>query len=135
MVLSDVDDRETVLACLSAGAQGYILKTATCAQILRAIDTVLEGGIHAPASLRVAPVPARRLHTGIGVAIKQLTDRQRDVFRLLQEGCNTKTIARRLDLAIGTVKVHLAAIYRVLGASGRLEALAIVHRATIQAIA
>jgi DNA-binding NarL/FixJ family response regulator len=53
-----------------------------------------------------------------------LTDRQRDVFRLLAEGCATKTIARRLDLAVGTVKVHLAAIYRVLGAHSRMEAMA-----------
>jgi DNA-binding NarL/FixJ family response regulator len=42
----------------------------------------------------------------------------------LAEGCSTKTIARRMGLAIGTVKVHLAAIYRVLGAHSRVEALA-----------
>jgi DNA-binding NarL/FixJ family response regulator len=57
-----------------------------------------------------------------------LTDRQRDVFNLLAEGCATKTIARRLDLAVGTVKVHLAAIYRALGANSRLEAVAKAHR-------
>ena len=57
-----------------------------------------------------------------------LTDRQRDVFNLLAEGCATKTIARRLDLAVGTVKVHLAAIYRALGANTRLEAVAKAHR-------
>jgi DNA-binding NarL/FixJ family response regulator len=46
------------------------------------------------------------------------------VFQLLAEGCATKTIARRLGLAIGTVKVHLAAIYRALDAHNRIEALA-----------
>ena len=63
-------------------------------------------------------------------AIANLTGRQHDVFRLLAEGCATKTIARRLDLAVGTVKVHLAAIYRQLGVRGRLEALARVHACT-----
>ena len=58
-----------------------------------------------------------------------MTDRQRDVFILLAEGCPTKTIARRLNLAVGTVKVHLAAIYRQLDASGRMEAVAKAHRA------
>jgi DNA-binding NarL/FixJ family response regulator len=61
--------------------------------------------------------------------LSHLTERQRNVFELLAEGCATKTIARRLDLAVGTVKVHLAAIYRTLGASSRLEALAKAHRA------
>ena len=56
--------------------------------------------------------------------LAHLTDRQIEVFRLLSEGCATKTIARRLGLAVGTVKVHLAAIYRVLGAHNRVEALA-----------
>jgi DNA-binding NarL/FixJ family response regulator len=57
----------------------------------------------------------------------QLTGRQIEVFSLLSEGCATKTIARRLNLAVGTVKVHLAAIYRVLGAHNRVEAIAKVR--------
>ena len=56
--------------------------------------------------------------------LAHLTERQVEVFQLLSEGCSTKTIARRMGLAIGTVKVHLAAIYRVLGAHSRIEALA-----------
>jgi DNA-binding NarL/FixJ family response regulator len=56
--------------------------------------------------------------------LAHLTERQIEVFQLLSEGCATKTIARRLGLAVGTVKVHLAAIYRVLGAHSRIEALA-----------
>jgi len=56
--------------------------------------------------------------------LAHLTERQVEVFQLLSEGCATKTIARRLGLAVGTVKVHLAAIYRVLGAHSRIEALA-----------
>jgi DNA-binding NarL/FixJ family response regulator len=59
--------------------------------------------------------------------LSHLTDRQAEVFRLLSEGCATKTIARRMGLAVGTVKVHLAAIYRVLGAHNRVEALAKVR--------
>ena len=46
------------------------------------------------------------------------------MFHLLSQGCATKTIARRLGLAVGTVKVHLAGIHRVLGAHNRVEAIA-----------
>lgn len=128
VVLADNDDRETILACLAAGAHGYVLKSASPSQFLRALETVLSGGVFAPASLTGlplrAPAVAPRVEPGIEPLLATLTDRQRDVFRLLAEGCATKTIARRLDLAVGTVKVHLAAIYRLLGAHSRMEAMA-----------
>lgn len=129
IVMADTDDRATILQCLGAGAQGYVVKSASPKQFLRAMDTVLAGGVFAPASLSGKPVaaPARPMShpvQDLDPILAQLTDRQRDVFRLLAEGCATKTIARRLDLAVGTVKVHLAAIYRALGAHSRLEALA-----------
>ncbi|HTW69635.1 MAG TPA: response regulator transcription factor [Acetobacteraceae bacterium] len=135
VVMADSDTRETILECLAAGAQGYVLKSSNPAQFLRALETVLSGGVFAPASLTGAParapvaverVPAvaPRAVENIEPLLATLTDRQRDVFRLLAEGCATKTIARRLNLAVGTVKVHLAAIYRLLGAHSRMEAMA-----------
>jgi DNA-binding NarL/FixJ family response regulator len=128
VVLADSDERETILDCLAAGAQGYVLKSASPSQFLRALDTILSGGVFAPASLTGTPLRMPAAAPGADVRMQPLlatlTDRQRDVFRLLAEGCATKTIARRLDLAVGTVKVHLAAIYRVLGAHSRMEAMA-----------
>lgn len=130
MVMSDSGDRATILTCLSAGAQGYALKSSTMSQLLRAMDTVLCGGVYAPATLTGMPAADAPAHP-VPVAVPQgspllthLTDRQVEVFHLLSEGCATKTIARRLGLAVGTVKVHLAAIYRVLGAHSRVEAVA-----------
>ena len=132
VVLSDQDDRTAILACLEAGAQGYILKSSSPDQFIRALETILTGGLYAPASLSGAPIhPPVSLHRAelkLSPVLSHLTERQRHVFELLAEGCATKTIARRLDLAVGTVKVHLAAIYRTLGASSRLEALAKAHR-------
>jgi DNA-binding NarL/FixJ family response regulator len=133
VVLSDQDDRGAILACLEAGAQGYILKSTSPDQFIRALETILTGGLFAPASLSGMPIhPPVRPHNqelNMSPVLSHLTERQRHVFELLAEGCATKTIARRLDLAVGTVKVHLAAIYRTLGASSRLEALAKAHRA------
>jgi DNA-binding NarL/FixJ family response regulator len=133
VVLSDQDDRSAILACLKAGAQGYILKSTSPDQFVSALETILTGGLYAPASLSGMPIhpPAApdRPELKHSPALLHLTDRQRHVFELLAEGCATKTIARRLDLAVGTVKVHLAGIYRTLGASSRLEALAKAHRA------
>jgi DNA-binding NarL/FixJ family response regulator len=129
-VLSERDDRDSVLEWLSAGAHGYLLKSASLPQFIRAIETILAGDVFAPATLTSETIarPQVRPAAEPQSPLAQFTDRQREVFELLSEGCATKTIARRLNLAVGTVKVHLAGVYRVLGASTRLEALAKAHR-------
>ncbi len=132
--LAGDDNRPSILATLAAGARGYIQRNANPMQFLRGVEAVMAGGVFAPASLTggiqldaVRPAPVASDTPDIS-AIPNLTDRQREVFQLLIEGCPTKTIARRLNLGIGTVKVHLAAIYRTLGASSRLEAVSKVQR-------
>lgn len=128
-VLSDCDARETILQWLMAGAQGYLLKSASLTQFIRAIETILAGGVFAPVSLTSgATFHPQRSQPDRAEMLSQLTERQRAVFDLLARGCQTKAIARELNLAVGTVKVHLAGIYRALGASSRLEAIAKAHR-------
>lgn len=146
--LAENDDRTSILAVLSAGARGYIPRAANPTQFLIAVETILAGGVFAPVSLTGAMQPAPITATAVTAtavtatavtaravavaadrdALSGLTERQREVFLLLAEGCATKTIARRLNLGVGTVKVHLAAIYRSVGANGRLEAVAKAHR-------
>jgi len=125
VTMADHSDRAVILESLAAGANGYVLKSTTLSQLLLAIETVLSGAVFAPATLAGAPsVPARSAEPAVSPLLANLTERQIQVFRLLSEGCATKTIARRLGLATGTVKVHLAAIYRALDAHNRIEALA-----------
>ena len=125
VAMADHADRAAILESLTAGANGYVLKSTTLSQLLRAIETVLSGAVFAPGTLAGAPsAPARSAQPEVSPLVANLTERQIEVFRLLSEGCATKTIARRLGLAIGTVKVHLAAIYRALDAHNRIEALA-----------
>jgi DNA-binding NarL/FixJ family response regulator len=124
VVLADTDDRTAILESLGAGVNGYVLKSTTMSQLLRALETVLSGGVFAPAALAGVAPPVHVPPAETSPLLAHLTERQIEVFQLLSEGCATKTIARRLGLAVGTVKVHLAAIYRVLGAHSRIEALA-----------
>ena len=134
-ILSDSEEREAILDCLAAGANGYILKSATLGQLLRAVETILSGGVFAPAALvgLAQPAAPARAPQAARLAV-QLTERQIEVFHLLSQGCATKTIARRLGLAVGTVKVHLAGIYRVLGAHNRVEAIAKAGAGHVQAV-
>lgn len=123
VALAEQETRDGVLQCLSAGAHGYVAKTAGAAELVRAVDVVETGGVHVPSCLAAATpvIPADR--AGSLAPVDQLTGRQRDVLRLMAEGRSTKDIARTLDLAVSTIKVHLAAVYRTVGARNRVEAL------------
>ena len=96
----------------------------------RGLDAADYDAAPLPAPSRAMP-PGYRMRAGAAMGWPQpaaavgpaLTGRQRDVLHLLGEGRSTKDIARRLGLAVPTVKTHLAAIYRELGARNRVEAV------------
>ena len=123
VALDHLETRDGILACLAAGAHGYVAKTAAAAELLRAVHVVEQGGVHVPASLAAAEPARPARHAEAPPVAYQLTGRQRDVLRLMAEGRSTKDIARSMDLAVSTIKVHLAAVYRAVGARNRVEAL------------
>jgi len=118
IVLSASETRESVHAAIAAGALGFIPKSASAAVMQSAVRLVLSGGVYLPAQL-VMMEPAE--HHGHDEPIK-LTMRQRDVLRLLAAGMTNKQICRELDLGAGTIKVHIAAIFRALNVGNRTEA-------------
>ena len=128
-VLTGNEDRTMILECLSAGVHGYILKADETNELLSAIRTIISGGIYVPARLShlVAKQAAMPQRAG---ASPGLTKRQREVMDLLAKGMSTKSIARQLTLGVGTVKVHLAALYRTLDVHSRMEAIVKVQHLT-----
>ena len=135
-VITGQDDRATILECLSAGINGYILKASPIEEIMQAITSIMAGHVYVtPALARFGPfhrgaqndTETIQLPTPTGSAQGQahpprLTKRQAEVLRLLGQGQPTKQIARGLDLGIGTVKIHLAAVFKALNAKNRTEA-------------
>ncbi len=124
-VISAWEDRSDILAALGAGVHGYIPKSLSSTQIAAALQGILEGRIFVP------PAMGKREGMGDGggsgvskLDQDKLTLRQRDVLQELLKGQASKEIARTLDIAEGTVKIHLAAIYRALGVRTRAEAIA-----------
>ncbi len=126
VVMSASEDRADILSALASGINGYIPKSLSAAQIEDALRDVLSGRIYAPATL------GRREDGGEGMperlaaapSIEGLTARQKDVLAQLLKGQSSKEIARALGIAEGTVKIHLAAIYRAAGVRTRAEAIA-----------
>lgn len=123
-VVSAWEERPEIIAALNAGVHGYIPKSLPSSEIAAAIRTILDGGIFVPPSLgrREPGAPGARLPGA--TSEDKLTARQKEVLNELLKGLASKEIARSLDIAEGTVKIHLAAIYRALGVRTRAEAIA-----------
>lgn len=134
IVLSGTEDSAAIRHVLDLGVQGYIVKSSSAELTLSAVRLVVGGGIYVPpeamkaaASSTSAPFFSTT-NGNDGLTTKErlatvLTDRQIDVLKLLAKGRPNKLIARELGISEGTVKIHLAAIFRALHVRNRLEAL------------
>jgi DNA-binding NarL/FixJ family response regulator len=124
VVMSGSEQRQDVLDALAAGAIGYIPKSLDPEAMVAAIQQVLGGGIYAPTLLLTEPIETDEPSSTVDPNVMaMLTPRQYDVLRLLGKGQANKEIARALDISEGTVKIHLAAIFRVLDVRNRTEAV------------
>jgi DNA-binding NarL/FixJ family response regulator len=118
-----VDDDDTVVASLQAGARGYVLKGATGEEIAAAVRTVAAGG--AVFGKGVAERMLLRQVPGAGdahVAEDGLTDREREVLTLIAEGSSNAQIARALGLSVKTVQNYVSRILDKLQLADRTQA-------------
>jgi DNA-binding NarL/FixJ family response regulator len=138
LVLADRDDPGTARTMLELGARGFISRRAPTRLLVEALRLVLAGGVYIPPEALRAPAPPRQAvstppagldapatapHKPLG-----LTPRQLDVLAQLVQGKPNKLICRALDLRDGTIKTHIAAIYRALGVASRTEAVYAVSK-------
>ena len=130
VVLSAADDPYSVRAAFVAGAQGYLLKSASPAVVSDGVRRVLEGGVYADPS--VASLLAAGLRGGpTESGVSELSAREIEVLRLVADGKSNKEIGESLNLSALTVKSHLARIARKLGTGDRAEMVAMVMRAGV----
>ncbi len=124
IVLSSYGDEDHVVRALEAGADGYLLKHTDPDQLLRAITDAMSGGVPlSPQVSRVLLDSRRRPKSSLkNVNKDELTDRERDVLRLVMQGLANKQIAARLGIAERTVKAHLSNVFAALGVNDRTSA-------------
>ena len=130
LVLTMHDDVAYTAQALEAGAAGYVLKHATAAELLHAIDEAMHGRIYvAP---RLAYVVEQWLSTRSQPSLTSpLTYRQREVLQLLAEGHSVKEIAALLQISPRTAEFHK---YRIMDVLGIRSSAALIHYAIKQGI-
>ncbi len=121
-VIAETTDRTMFARCLAAGINGFIHAHEPVEEISYAIATMLVGRIYVSPVMAVTDWPLLRKPPAVPKP-SRLTPRQQDVLQLLEQGAANKEIARTLSLSESTVKIHLAAIYRMLGVRNRTEAV------------
>jgi DNA-binding NarL/FixJ family response regulator len=129
IVVSATDDARTVRQALALGAQGFVSKSADAATIGRNVESVLRGECLAPPQLgpgTEAPVDGAALD--LAQRLAQLTPQQFRVFGMLCLGRLNKHIAYELQITEATVKAHMTAILRKLGAANRTQAVLLAGR-------
>jgi len=130
LVLTTFDLDQYVYGALRAGASGFLLKDTPPRDLLRGIEIVAAGdALLAPSVTRrlIAEFAARRDPSDPPAALTDLTDREREITRLVAEGLTNSEIAGRLVISPLTAKTHVSNVLRKLGCRDRAALVALAY--------
>lgn len=109
-LFSGIDDAQIQREYLNSGMHAFLPKSLPADKMLAAVELILAGGHYSPTATSPPRLPGA------------LTSRQLEVLRAVADGASNKHMARELGISESTIKVHLLAIFRVLGVNNRTEA-------------
>ncbi|HEY1693562.1 MAG TPA: response regulator transcription factor [Polyangiaceae bacterium] len=128
LILSTFDDDAAALEVVRAGARGFLLKDVTLDQLVDAVRTIAAGGTMIR-PLMTARAEGELATRGVQVPaspdgnLADLTEREREVLRLVASGYSNREVARALFVAEGTVKNHVSSILTKMGVRDRTRAV------------
>lgn len=134
LALSGYDDADLIFRAMKIGARGYVLKTMASAQLIYAIDEVLNGKIYLPLALssrffeyfqKSFREETERKNSGTDEEnlLDALTQREEEVLELLTQGITYKGVASKLFISETTVKTHVNNIFQKLQVNDRTQAV------------
>jgi len=124
LVLTQYDDKEHVFPAIQAGANGFVSKTAASSELMSGIRAVFAGESYLSpsiAKLFVEDYQQLALTQDKTDPYEQLTDRERDVLKLIAEGYKTREIAETLSITSKTVEGHRTSLMKKLGVHSTIE--------------
>ncbi len=126
VVVSAEEDKRVILQTMTYGAVGFITKSTPRQRMIQALEQILSGSIYLPSDIiraDLAAAPARPESAVPPEVLETLTRKQLQVFERMARGEPNKVIAYELNIAESTVKAHVSAILRKLGATNRVQAI------------
>lgn len=134
LALSGYDDADLIFRAMKIGARGYVLKTMASAQLIYAIEEVLNGKIYLPLALSSrffeyfqqtfkAEAEKKEVETEEENLLDYLTQREEEVLELLTQGITYKGVANKLFISETTVKTHVNNIFQKLQVNDRTQAV------------
>lgn len=118
VVISAADNSRNIRYTLEKGAKGYISKRAESKILINALKLILEGGTYIPPMLL-----NKKADMSNKGSAKMLTNRQNQVLNLVAQGLSNKQIAYEMGVSEATVKLHINALLRSVGANNRTQAV------------
>jgi DNA-binding NarL/FixJ family response regulator len=122
------DDDDKVFAALQAGAEGYILKSASVTQIAQSIDEVIKGGAAMTPSIALKVMRYFAQQQQAASTDYKLSLKENEVLKWLAQGHSYKMIADEMGISYFTVNNHVKKIYEKLQVHSMGEAVAIAHK-------
>ena len=116
IMLTAYNAQQYIVAALSAGARGFIVKTSAVLELTQALQSVISGGLYLDSCIANA-VDAKT------TTLEPLSPREREVLVLSSKGFPVKEVASRLFITERTVQAHLSSVYAKFGAKNKTEAL------------
>lgn len=126
LVLSAHCNASTVTLAMQAGARGFLSKETSPDMLRRAVDVLVRGGRFVPPELRT-PLSRSRMRRTPEPLLAALSRREREVLRLVLQGCSTGEVARRFGRTASTVSTQKRTAYRKLGIRSDGELFRIRH--------
>ena len=122
LILSQYEDREYVRRLLKVGVSGYVLKKSAGAELVNAVRAVARGGLVLdPEVARVAMEESAASTPGGSDPYETLTDREKQVLKLVAEGGSNKEVAETLGISVKTAMSHREKVMEKLGVHNRTE--------------
>ena len=129
IILTTYEESDKIIKALSSGACSYISKKSSLQEIVEGIRVVLAGGAF------LSPSVARGIGSHFGGTrtgkASVITERQREILRLLIDGKSYDSISQALSISVETVRTHIKKMYRLLEVSNKTEAIAKYNRGEV----
>lgn len=127
IMLTVVEDEDKLLAAFSAGARGYVLKGVSARELADVVRGVERGEVYVSPSL-AAGILVALTHSRPADPLGELTEKERDILKLVGEGLTNREIGERIHLSEKTIKHYITNILQKLQVRSRVEAALLAAR-------